>query len=134
VTRLTGTSIAEIECEKCKTVFETQVIEHIDLSEDREIIKALKIGKANRAQCPKCKKVMYLDRSIVVNFEPENRIVVYDPNATSQEAKESLQSEYDSIIAFNEILKEIGAETEFSIFTSLDDLKPLLDEYEKTHR
>lgn len=134
MTRLTGTSIAEIECEKCKTVFETQVIEHIDLSEDREIIKSLKVGKANRAQCPKCKKVMYLDRSIVVNFEPENRIVVYDPNATSQEAKESLQSEYNSIIAFNEILKEIGAETEFSIFSSLDELKPLLDEYEKTHK
>jgi len=120
-------------CEKCKNLFETQVIEHIDLSEDREIIKALKIGKANRVQCPKCKKVMYLDRSIVVNFEPENRIVMYDPKATTQEARTNLQTEYESVIAFNEILQEIGAETEFLIFSNLNDLKPLLEEYEKTH-
>jgi phage FluMu protein Com len=133
VTRLTGTSIAEIMCEKCKNVFETQVIDHIELSEDRELIKALKIGKANRVQCPKCKKVMYLDRSIVVNFEPENRIVVYDPKATTQEEIDTLQSEYESIIAFNEILQEVGTETEFSIFSDLDDLKTLLEEYEKTH-
>jgi phage FluMu protein Com len=125
--------MAEIQCEKCKNVFETAVIDHVDLSEDREIIRALKIGKANRVQCPKCKKVMYLDRSIVVNFEPENRIIVYDPNATTKEAKENLQSEYNSIIAFNEILQEIGAETEFSVFSNLDELKPLLEEYEKTH-
>jgi len=109
------------------------VIEHIDLSEDREIIKALKIGKANRVQCPKCKKVMYLDRSIVVNFEPENRIVVYDPKATTEEAKATFQTDYESIIAFNEILQEIGAETEFSVFSNLDDLKTLLEEYEKAH-
>lgn len=133
MTSLTGTSIAEIKCEKCKSVFETQVIEHIDLSEDREIIKALKIGKANRVQCPKCKKVMYLDRSIVVNFEPENRIVVYDPKATTEEAKATFQTDYESIIAFNEILQEIGAETEFSVFSNLDDLKTLLEEYEKAH-
>lgn len=130
---MTGTSIAEIKCEKCKNIFETQIIEHIDLSEDRDIIKALKIGKANRVQCPKCKKVMYLDRSIVVNFEPENRIVVYDPKATTEEAKAAFQIEYDSIIAFNEILQEIGAETEFSVFSKLDDLKSLLEEYEKAH-
>jgi hypothetical protein len=130
---LTGTSTIEIMCEKCKNVFETQVIDHIELSEDREIIKALKIGKANRVQCPKCKKVMYLDRSFVVNFEPENRIVMYDPKATTEEARASLQSEYEGVIAFNEILKEIGAETEFLIFSNLDDLKPLLEEYEKIH-
>jgi hypothetical protein len=125
--------MAEIQCEKCKNVFETTVIDHVDLSEDREIIKSLKIGKANRVQCPKCKKVMYLDRSIVVNFEPENRIIVYDPGATTKEAKDNLQCEYNSIIAFNEILREIGAETEFFIFSNLDELKPLLEEYEKTH-
>ncbi|MFW9960853.1 MAG: CpXC domain-containing protein [Candidatus Thorarchaeota archaeon] len=130
---MTGTSIAEIKCEKCKNTFETQIVEHIDLSEDRDIIKALKIGKANRVQCPKCKKVMYLDRSIVVNFEPENRIVVYDPKATTDEAKAVFRIEYDSIIAFNEILQEIGAETEFSVFSNLDDLKVLLEEYEKAH-
>lgn len=133
MTGLTGTSIAEIKCEKCKNIFETPVIEHIDLSEDRDIIKALKVGKANRVQCPKCKKVMYLDRSIVVNFEPENRIVVYDPKATSEEAKAAFQIDFDSIIAFNEILQEIGAETEFSVFSKLDDLKTLLEEYEKAH-
>jgi hypothetical protein len=123
----------EIMCEKCKNIFETQVIDHIELSEDRELIKALKIGKANRVQCPKCKKVMYLDRSFVVNFEPENRIVMYDPKATTEEAKTCIQGEYESVIAFNEILKEIGAETEFLIFSNLDDLKPLLEEYEKIH-
>jgi hypothetical protein len=133
VNRLTGRSIAEIQCEKCKNVFETTVIDHVDLSEDREIIKALKTGKANRVKCPKCKKVMYLDRSIVVNFEPENKIIVYDPHATTKEAIELLESEYASVIAFNEILQEVGAETDFSVFSKLDDLKPLLDEYEKTH-
>ena len=74
------TSIAEVKCEKCKTVYEAEVIDHIDLSEDREIVKALRTGKANRVQCSKCKKVMYLDRSIVINFDPESHIVVYDQN------------------------------------------------------
>ncbi|MBE0525321.1 MAG: hypothetical protein IH631_00140, partial [Candidatus Thorarchaeota archaeon] len=78
---MTRTSTIEVKCEKCKNVYEAEVIEHIDLSEDREIVKALKIGKANRVQCSKCKKVMYLDRSLVVNFDPESLIVLYDPKA-----------------------------------------------------
>ena len=60
-------------------------------------------------------------------------VVVYDPKATSEEAKAAFQIDFDSIIAFNEILQEIGAETEFSVFSKLDDLKTLLEEYEKAH-
>jgi hypothetical protein len=115
-------------------VYESDVIDHIDLSEDRDLIKPLKSGKANRVQCPKCKKVMYLDRSIVINFEPDNRIVLYDKKARSKAAKEALLEDYRSVIAFNEILSEVGEETEFEIITKLDKLKALLNEYQKAHK
>ena len=129
-----STSVAEVKCSKCKNVYETDVIDHIDLSEDRDLIKPLKTGKANRVQCPKCKKVMYLDRSIVINFEPENRIVLYDKKARTKAQKDSLMDDYQSVISFNEILSEIGEETEFEIITKIDKLKALLDDYRKAHK
>lgn len=134
VSKVTSKSVAEVKCSKCKNVYEAEVIDHIDLSEDQDMIKPLKAGKANRVQCPKCKKVMYLDRSIVVNFEPENKIVVYDKKARSKAAKESLMEDYRSVISFNDILSEIAEETEFSIITKLDQLKAMLNEYVKVHQ
>ena len=130
---MTRTSIVEVKCEKCKTVYEAKVIDHIDLSEDREIVKALKTGKANRVQCSKCKKVMYLKRSIVVNFDPESLIVLYDPKARTKAQKEELMHDYHSVITFNEILQEVGEETEFSVLSDLSKLKALLDTYTKAH-
>jgi hypothetical protein len=133
VTRLTRTSIAEVKCEKCKTVYEAEVVDHIDLSEDREIVKALKTGKANRVQCSKCKKVMYLERSVVINFDPESRIVLFDPHARTKAQKEALMQEYHNVVTFNEILQEVGEETEFEVISNLSKLKELLDEYTKAH-
>jgi phage FluMu protein Com len=130
---LTRTSITEVKCEKCKTVYEAEVVDHVDLSEDREIVKALKTGKANRVQCSKCKKVMYLDRSIVINFDPESHIVVYAPKARTQAKKDVLIQEYHNVITFNEILQEVGEETEFTVLSDLKPLKALLDEYTKAH-
>lgn len=130
---MTRTSITEVKCEKCKTVYEAEVIDHIDLSEDREIIKVLKTGKANRVQCPKCKKVMYLNRSIVVNFDPESRIVLFDPKARTKAQKEELMHDYHSVITFNEILQEVGEETEFTVLSNLGKFKDLLDAYMKAH-
>jgi hypothetical protein len=115
-------------------VYEADVIDHIDLSEDRDLIKPLKTGKANRVQCPKCKKVMYMDRSIVINFEPENVIVLFDKKARSKAVKESLMEDYRSVISFNEILSDIGEETEFTIITKLDKLKKMLDDYLNAHK
>jgi phage FluMu protein Com len=134
VNNVANTSTAEIKCSKCKNVYETDVIDHIDLSEDRHLISPLKFGKANRVQCPKCKKVMYLDRSVVINFEPENVIVLFDKKATSKDAKESFLEDYHNVIAFNEILTEVGEETEFIILTKLDKLKTMLDTYMKAHK
>ena len=134
MTSLVSTSVAEVKCSKCNNIYETNVVDHIDLSEDREIIKALKAGKANRVQCPKCKKVMYLKRSIVVNFEPENRIVVFDPSARNNASKETLIQEYNSVISFNETLSEIGEEMEFIVISKLDRLKSLLEEYLKQYK
>ena len=130
---MTRTSIVEVKCEKCKTVYEAKVIDHIDLSEDREIVKALKTGKANRVQCSKCKKVMYLKRSIVVNFDPESRIILYDPKARTKAQEEELTHDYHSVITFNEILQEVGEETEFLVLSDLSKLKVLLDAYTKAH-
>lgn len=132
--RLASTSTIEIKCEKCNSPYETEVIDHVDLSVDRELIKSLRMGKANRGQCPKCKKVMYLDRSIVVNFDPESLIVLYDPKAKSKAIKDTIMSDYQSIISFNEILQETAEDTEFSIISDLSKLKKLLDEYEKAHK
>ena len=75
-----------------------------------------------------------MDRSIVINFEPENRIVLYDKKARTKAAKEHLLQDYQSVISFNEILSEIGEETEFEIITKLDKLKALLDDYQKAHK
>ena len=134
MTRLTRTSITEVKCEKCKTVYEAEVVDHVDLSEDREIVKALKTGKANRVQCSKCKKVMYLEkRSIVINFDPESLIVMYDPKARTSAQKEALKQDYHNVITFNEILQEVGEETEFTILSDLKKLKDLLDTYTKAH-
>jgi len=130
---VTRTSIAEVKCEKCKTVYEAEVIDHVDLSEDRDIVKALKTGKANRVQCSKCKKVMYLKRSVVVNFDPESTIVLYDPNARTKEQKDALMQEYQNVISFNEITREVGEETEFLVLSELPKLKDLLETYEKAH-
>ena len=131
---MTRTSIVEVKCEKCKTVYEAEVVDHVDLSEDREIVKTLKTGKANRVQCSKCKKVMYLEkRSIVINFDPESRIVLYDPTARTNAQKEELKQDYHNVITFNEILQEVGEETEFLVLSDLSKLKALLDEYTKAH-
>ncbi|MCK5390329.1 MAG: hypothetical protein KAJ36_07555 [Candidatus Thorarchaeota archaeon] len=130
---MTRTSITEVKCEKCKTVYEAEVIDHIDLSEDRDIIKLLKTGKANRTQCSKCKKVMYLNRSVVVNFEPESHIVLFDPKARTNAQKEALTHDYHNVITFNEILQEVGEETEFTVLSSLSKFKVLLDQYMKAH-
>ncbi len=130
---MTRTSITEVKCEKCKTVYEAEVIDHVDLSEDREIIKLLKTGKANRVQCSKCKKVMYLNRSIVVNFDPESRIVLFDPKARTNAQKEALKEDYHNVITFNEILQEVGEETEFTVLSNLGKFKDLLDAYMKAH-
>ncbi len=134
VTDLVSTSVVEVKCSKCKHTYETNVIDHIDLSQDRDLIKPLKFGKANRVQCPKCKKVMYLDRSIVVNFEPENVIVVFDKKARTKVAKESLMEDFRRVVSFNEILSEVGEETEFLIITTLNKLKVMLDDYLKAHK
>ena len=130
---MTRTSIAEVKCEKCKIVYEAEVVDHIDLSEDRQIVNALKTGKANRVQCTKCKKVMYLKRSIVINFDPESRIVLYDPKARTKAQKEELMQDYHNVITFNEILQEVGEETEFMVLSDLKKLKELLDVYTKAH-
>ncbi|MHA2158320.1 MAG: CpXC domain-containing protein [Candidatus Thorarchaeota archaeon] len=131
---MASTSVSEIKCSKCKNVYEADVIDHIDLSEDRDLIKPLKTGKANRVQCPKCKKVMYMDRIIIINFEPENVIVLFDKKARSKAVKESLMEDYRSVISFNEILSDIGEETEFTIITKLDKLKKMLDDYLNAHK
>jgi hypothetical protein len=130
---MAGRSTAEIKCVKCKKVYESNVIDHIDLSQDRELVKNLKSGKANRVQCPKCKKVQYLDRSIVINFEPENLIVVFDPAAKKKTVREEHERDYKSVIAFNEILEEVGEETDFKIISKLDQLKTLVTDYIKVH-
>ncbi len=130
---MAGTSTTEVKCVKCKKLYEADAIEHIDLSEDRDMIRNLKAGKANRVQCPKCKKVMYLDKSIVINFEPQSLIVIYDPNAKRKSQKDDLRRDYESIIGFNEILTELAEETEFEVISDLSKLKTRIDEYAKTY-
>jgi len=130
---MAGRSSTEVKCVKCKHVYETEVIDHIDLSEDRELLKNLRTGKANRVQCPKCRKVEYLNRSIVINFEPENLIVMYDPAAKRKAVREDHMRDYESIISFNEALEETGSETEFKIVTTIEKLKDMISEYEKAH-
>jgi hypothetical protein len=126
---MAGTSEIDVKCVKCKREYQAHAVDHVDLSVDRDLIKGLKSGKANRVQCPKCKKVQYLERSIVINFEPQNLIVVFDPSAKSRSARETLEREYENIVNFNDTLTEIGEETEFKIITDLKTLKPLLSDY-----
>ena len=130
---MAGKSTADIKCVKCKKVYESDVIDHIDLSKDRDLAKNLKAGKANRVQCPKCKKVQYLDRSIVINFEPENLIVVFDPAAKKKTVREVHERDYQSVIGFSEILEEIGEETEFKVISKLEQLKTLVTDYMKVY-
>ncbi|MBD3406827.1 MAG: hypothetical protein GF411_11990 [Candidatus Lokiarchaeota archaeon] len=130
---MTGTSTTEVTCVKCKRVYETEVIDHIDLSEDRELIRKIKSGKANRVQCPKCKKVMYLDRSFVINFEPQNLIVLFDPHLKNKADIDNIMRSYESIISFNEIFVEVGAETEFKVISDLKKLKSLITNYAKLY-
>ncbi|OLS31666.1 MAG: hypothetical protein ThorAB25_01260 [Candidatus Thorarchaeota archaeon AB_25] len=77
---------------------------------------------------------MYLNRSIVVNFEPENRIVVFDPAARTKAAKEDFIQDFHSVISFNETLSEIGEETEFLVISKIDKLKTMLDDYLKAYK
>jgi hypothetical protein len=128
-----GTSTTEVDCVKCQTTYEADVIEHIDLSEERDMIRALRTGKVNRVQCPKCRKVMYLDRSVVINFEPDNLIVVYDSNATSPRAKSQFEEEFRNVTSFDENLSEVAEDTDFRVISDLDELKQLLKEYKKTY-
>jgi len=76
---------------------------------------------------------MYLKRSVVVNFDPESIIVLYDPNARTKEQKDALIQEYQNVISFNEITREVGEETEFMVLSELSKLKDLLEEYQKAH-
>ena len=130
---MVGTKTIEVTCEKCGKLYEAEAIDHIDLHDDRGLIKNLKSGKANRVQCPKCKKVMYLKRSIVINFDPESKIVVFDASAKSKAAKEELQKTFDDIIGINETLEETGNETEFLVLHDLTKLKRLLEQYMKVY-
>ena len=130
---MVGTKTIEVTCEKCGKLYEAEAIDHIDLHDDRSLIRNLKSGKANRVQCPKCKKVMYLNRSIVINFEPESKIVVFDASAKSKAAKEELQKTFASVVAFNETLEETGNETEFIVLHDLTKLKRLLEQYLKVY-
>ncbi|MFX1417095.1 MAG: CpXC domain-containing protein [Promethearchaeota archaeon] len=130
---MAGQSTTEVRCVKCKHVYEAEVIDHIDLSEDRDLLKNLRMGKANRVQCPKCRKVEYLNRSIVINFEPENLIVMYDPAARKKDVRENHRKDYESVISFNETLEEIGSETEFKIVTKVEKLKDMISGYVKVH-
>ena len=130
---MVGTKTIEVTCEKCGKLYEAEAIDHIDLHDDRDLIRNLKSGKANRVQCPKCKKVMYLNRSIVINFDPESKIVVFDASAKSKAAKDEMQKTFENIIAINETLEETGNETEFLVLHDLTKLKRLLEQYLKVY-
>ncbi len=130
---MVGRSTSDVKCVKCKNVYEADVIDHIDLSEDRDLWRNLKAGKANRVQCPKCRKVQYLNRSLVINFEPENLIVVFDPAARKKVVRENHMKDYESVVGFNETLEEVGTETEFKIVTKKEQLKKLVADYVKAH-
>jgi hypothetical protein len=130
---MAGTSEIDVKCIKCKREYQAQVVDHVDLSVDRDLIKGLKRGKANRVQCPKCRKVQYLQRSIIINFAPQNRIVAYDPTAKSKKDLESLIKEYQDIISFNETLSEVGEEIEFKAIKDVKELKKLVREYAKLY-
>ena len=125
--------MTEIKCIKCDKAFETEVVDHVDLAEDGDLAAQLKSGKLNRAVCPQCKKVTYLERGLVVNFEPESLIVLFEPLAKTSEAKNELRKEYDALIHYNQIFEEVGKETEFRVISELDELKTLVNDYVKAH-
>ena len=58
---------------------------------------------------------------------------MYDPKARTSAQKEALKQDYHNVITFNEILQEVGEETEFTILSDLKKLKDLLDTYTKAH-
>ncbi|MFO7836793.1 MAG: CpXC domain-containing protein [Candidatus Thorarchaeota archaeon] len=123
------TQKAEVTCKKCGHEFEAEVIDHVDLSEDKHLIRSIRSGTANRVKCPRCGVEMDLDRSIVINFEPQNRIVLFDKGAESGDFRESLKSSYNNIIEYNEILSEVGKEVDFRIISNLGELRQLLEAY-----
>lgn len=123
------TQKADIECRKCGHEFEADVIDHVDLSEDKNLIDAIRNGTANRVACPRCGAQMALDRSIVINFEPQNRIVVFDKSSRKGESRKALMSSYNNVIDYNETLSEVGKEVDFRIVSDLGELRKLLDAY-----
>ncbi|TFG09757.1 hypothetical protein EU538_04125 [Candidatus Thorarchaeota archaeon] len=130
---MAGTSTVEVKCVKCGRIYETEAIDHIDLSQDRDLYRRIQRGKINRAQCPKCRKVMYLDRSVVINFEPLDLIVVYDQTAKSASARKEIEHQFRNVTSFNEVLEEIGNEVEFEVISDLKKLKKLMKDYTKTY-
>jgi hypothetical protein len=128
-----GTTVIEIKCDKCQKIYEAEIIEHIDLAEDGKLATQVKSGKLNRAVCPQCRKVTYIDRALVVNFEPESLIVLYDASAKTPQAKETLRKEYETLIHYNEIFEEVGKETDYQVISDLSELKKLIDDYVKNH-
>ncbi|MBS3795304.1 MAG: hypothetical protein KGY80_10425 [Candidatus Thorarchaeota archaeon] len=123
------TQKAEIVCNKCGHEFEAQVIDHVDLSEDKNLISSIRNGEANHVTCPRCGAEMDLDRSIVINFEPQNRIVVFDKNARQTDSRAALMASYNNVIEYNETLSEVGKEVDFRIVSNLGELRKLLDAY-----
>ncbi|MBD3158110.1 MAG: hypothetical protein GF309_04915 [Candidatus Lokiarchaeota archaeon] len=123
------TQKAEIECNKCGHEFEAEVIDHVDLSEDKNLIRSIRSGEANHVTCPRCGAEMDLDRSIVINFEPQNRIVVFDKNAGQPDSRAALMASYNNVIEYNETLGEVGKEVDFRIVSDLDELRKLLNAY-----
>ncbi|MEM2141863.1 MAG: CpXC domain-containing protein [Candidatus Thorarchaeota archaeon] len=130
---MVGTSTITVKCERCQHEYEVQVVDHIDVGSDTESVKLLKANRLSQVQCPKCKKVMQMDTSVVLNFEPENLIVLYDPQLKSEEDRAEIRRIYDSVVRFNEILEETAHEIDFRIVTSMDELTTLLDDYAQKH-
>ncbi|MCK5302974.1 MAG: hypothetical protein KAJ96_07530, partial [Candidatus Thorarchaeota archaeon] len=71
--------------------------------------------------------------SIVINFDPESKIVVFDASAKSKAAKDEMRKTFENIIAINETLEETGNETEFLVLHDLTKLKRLLEQYLKVY-
>lgn len=76
---------------------------------------------------------MYMDRSVVINFEPLDLIVVYDPNAKTAVAKREIEDQFRNVTSFNEVLEEVGHDVEFEVISDLKSLKKLMKDYLKTY-
>lgn len=76
---------------------------------------------------------MYLDRAIVINFEPQNLIVVYDPKARTKKKREEFIQDYETVTGFSEVLQETAEDLEFKVIKDLEKLKQLLIEYVKVY-